>query len=218
MRIGITQRISKDPDYGELRDALSHDWIDYLTNILPDAVLIPIPNKREVLDHWLNEMRLDALFLSNGNDLGEFSRRDILEERLIRYAVDRLIPVLGFCRGFQILNKYFGGTLTLDLKQAIGVSHVNIEHNVIITDQNFANLMGKEEFKVNSFHNHGVLLDGLSSSLKTFAIAKDSVVEGFFHPELPILGIQWHPERQNNCELENKILIESMMTERKVWQ
>ena len=33
MRIGITQRISKDPDYGELRDALSHDWIDYLTNI-----------------------------------------------------------------------------------------------------------------------------------------------------------------------------------------
>ena len=78
--------------------------------------------------------------------------------------------------------------------------------------------MGKEEFKVNSFHNHGVLLDGLSSFLKTFDIAKDSVVEGFFHPELPILGIQWHPERQNNCELENKILIESMMTERKVWQ
>ena len=218
MRIGITQRISKDPEHGELRDALSHDWIDYLTNILPDAVLIPIPNKREVPDNWLNEIKLDALVLSNGNDLGEYSRRDTLEERIIRYAVERLIPVLGFCRGFQILNQYFGGTLTLDLKQSIGMSHVNIEHNVIITEQYFSNLIGKEEFKVNSFHNHGVLLDGLSSSLKTFALAKDSVVEGFFHRELPILGIQWHPERQNNCELENKILIESMMTESKLWQ
>ena len=77
MRIGITQRISKDPEHGELRDALSHDWIDYLTNILPDAVLIPIPNKREVPDNWLNEMKLDALVLSNGNDLGEYSRRGL---------------------------------------------------------------------------------------------------------------------------------------------
>ena len=73
-------------------------------------------------------------------------------------------------------------------------------------------LSEKETKKIirDTYKNHGVLVDGLSSSLQAFAISEGSVVEGFFHEELPIIGIQWHPERPNNCQLENKILIESI--------
>ena len=111
MRIGITQRIIKEPKHGEHRDELSHDWIDYFTKNFPKAFLIPIPNFRILDDDWFENLNLDLLILSNGNDLGEFSRRDKLERHAIEYAVNNSIPIIGFCRGFQIINEYFGGRL-----------------------------------------------------------------------------------------------------------
>jgi putative glutamine amidotransferase len=211
MRIGITQRVTKDPEHGELRDALSHDWIDFINKILPEAFIVPIPNNINISNDWFDEMKLDFIFLSNGNDLGEYPRRDKLEEKAISYAIDKLIPILGICRGFQILNRYFGGSLTLDLEKLTKENHVNIEHRIRILDQHYIEIFEKDNFKVNSYHNHGVLLDDLSLSLKAFAISEGSIVEGFFHQELPIIGIQWHPERPNNCKNENRILISSLI-------
>ncbi len=211
MRIGITQRIIKESNHGELRDELSHDWVDYLTENFPSALLIPIPNFT-ILDYkWFENLNLDLLMLSNGNDLGEFTRRDKLERHAINFAVNNSIPVIGFCRGFQIINDYFGGRLTLNIENSIEQKHVSIEHEIEIMHEKYIEILQKKRFMVNSYHNHGVLTDGLSVSLKAFAISEGSLVEGFFHENLPILGIQWHPERPNNCQLENKILIESMI-------
>lgn len=213
MRIGITQRIIREPKHGEHRDELSHDWIDYLTQNFPKAYLIPIPNFTILSDDWFDNLKLDLLILSNGNDLGEFDRRDQLELHAIDFAVKNSIPVIGFCRGFQIINEYFGGKLTSQIEKETDQQHVSIEHDVEITDERYIQMLEKKRLKVNSYHNHGVLTDGLSSSLKAFAVSEGSVIEGFFHDELPILGIQWHPERPNNCQLENKILIKSMIGE-----
>ena len=77
-------------------------------------------------------------------------------------------------------------------------------------NEKYIQMLEKKSIKLNSFHTHVVLVDCLSSSLQAFAISEGSVVEGFYHEELPIIGIQWHPERPNNCQLENKILIESI--------
>tara|TARA_B100000965_G_scaffold283216_1_gene241105 strand:- start:398 stop:1051 length:654 start_codon:yes stop_codon:yes gene_type:complete len=211
MQIGITQRIIKEPNHGELRDELSHDWIDYFTKNFPKAFLIPIPNFRILDDDWFENLNLDLLILSNGNDLGEFSRRDKLERHAIKYAVNNSIPIIGFCRGFQIINEYFGGRLDSNIEEATEQKHVSIEHEVEIVNKRYVQMLEKKTIKVNSYHNHGVLIDGLSPSLKAFAISERSVVEGFFHEELPIMGIQWHPERSNNCQLENKILIDSII-------
>ena len=153
MRIGITQRIIKEPKHGEHRDELSHDWVDYFTNNFPKALLIPIPNFTILDDDWFENLNLEA---------------------------------------------------------SIEQKHVSIEHEVQIVNEKYIQMLEKKSIKVNSYHNHGVLVDGLSSSLQAFAISEGSVVEGFFHEELPIIGIQWHPERPNNCQLENKILIESI--------
>ena len=210
MRIGITQRIIKEPKHGEHRDELSHDWVDYFTNNFPKALLIPIPNFTILDDDWFENLNLDLLILSNGNDLGEFSRRDKLERHAIEFAVNNSIPIIGFCRGFQIINEYYGGRLTSNIEASIEQKHVSIEHEVQIVNEKYIQMLEKKSIKVNSYHNHGVLVDGLSSSLQAFAISEGSVVEGFFHEELPIIGIQWHPERPNNCQLENKILIESI--------
>ena len=211
MQIGITQRIIKEPNHGELRDELSHDWIDYFTKNFPKAFLIPIPNFRILDDDWFENLNLDLLILSNGNDLGEFSRRDKLERHAIEYAVNNSIPIIGFCRGFQIINEYFGGRLNSNIEETTKQKHVSIEHEVEIVNKRYVQMLDKKIIKVNSYHNHGVLIDGLSPSLKAFAISERSVVEGFFHEELPIMGIQWHPERSNNSQLENKILIDSII-------
>lgn len=213
MRIGITQRIIKEPEHGEHRDELSHDWIDYFTENFPEACLIPIPNFKSFNNDWFKNLNLELLILSNGNDLGEFSRRDQLEHNAIKFAVNNSIPIMGICRGFQILNEYFGGSLSSNIEESIKQLHVGIEHDVEITDEKYIQMLEKKNFKVNSYHNHGVLIDGLSPSLKVFALSKGSVVEGFSHKELPIIGIQWHPERPNNSQLENKILIESIISE-----
>ena len=59
MRIGITQRIIREPKHGEHRDELSHDWIDYLTQNFPKAYLIPIPNFTILSDDWFDNLKLD---------------------------------------------------------------------------------------------------------------------------------------------------------------
>ena len=50
---------------------------------------------------------------------------------------------------------------------------------------------------VNSYHNHGVLLEGLAKELRAFGTSADGVVEALHHPTKPMIGIQWHPERDN---------------------
>ena len=216
MRVGITQRITTEDEYGEIRDTLSHDWLNYFRKILPDVILVPIPNidLREV---WLREMQLEALILSNGNDIGEYLLRDEAEKIAIDYAIKESIPIIGFCRGFQLLNKFLGGNVSLELVNNIGVNHVSVEHQVCIENQVFLDLLGKDHFMVNSFHGHGVISTGLSSSLEIFAISDSQIVEGFIHKSLPILGIQWHPERINNCERENEIILSKLLLEGKFW-
>jgi gamma-glutamyl-gamma-aminobutyrate hydrolase PuuD len=68
----------------------------------------------------------------------------------------------------------------------------------LITDEIVIRSLKKSKFKVNSYHKQGICLTKLASPLQPFAISeKDKTVEGFFHPVYPIVGIMWHPERNN---------------------
>jgi putative glutamine amidotransferase len=96
----------------------------------------------------------------------------------------------------QFINIYFGGTLVRDVVAwTKGEQHVAVEHRLKIVDSSYGKRLSTDSFSTNSFHTQGVTLGSLAPCLEVIAVSDAEVVEGLYHPELPVLGIQWHPER-----------------------
>ena len=129
--------------------------------------------------------------------------RDAMELAALEAAVRRGIPVLGICRGMQVLNVGLGGTLIQDLpsQHQGGLLHeqsapVDKEwhHATVAGDSELAGIFGTGELFINSFHHQAV--DALGDGLRACAWAEDGVVEGIEGTgDGWICGVQWHPER-----------------------
>lgn len=163
--------------------------------------------------------RLDGLLLSGGTDVGPdrygatpgpflwplSPERDAFELALITAALDRGIPVLGSCRGIQILNVYFGGTLIDHLPPDEGEAHSNRSYPRYVGRQEvifeagstLADLYGASAM-VNSYHHQAV--DRVGDGLIVTGRARDGVIEAVEHESLPIIGVQWHPETMRILE------------------
>ena len=157
-------------------------------------------------------LKCDGLLLPGGGDIDpkyygeEMNGSDEPDRKLDKAQWDVLDafvkekkPVLGICRGMQLINVYFGGSLYQDLKTKDTHSRkngVDSVHSVksIVEDNLFENLYGNEFF-VNSAHHQGVkkLGGGLISVLEAY----DGVCEALFHKDLPIVATQFHPERMS---------------------
>lgn len=154
--------------------------------------------------------RIDALVLSGGEDIdpkhyGEKphpklgrvqSLRDDFDFRLLAAARRRGIPVLGICRGCQLINVAFGGTLVQDIPSEFPNStlkHRGGRHRVkIVPGSRFAKLLGKTEAEVNSNHHQSV--KKTAPGFRVTAVADDGVVEAIESESEPIFGVQFHPE------------------------
>jgi putative glutamine amidotransferase len=190
-RIGLTQRVQVITSYDERRDALDQRWYELVLNLgwLP-MVLPNIEHSRA--EQLVNEYDLDGIILTGGNSLHVLEpnnpnvapERDKFETELISLSVKNNIPILGVCRGMQIINSYFGGTL-----KKIS-NHVAVEHELKIKSGDF-------EFPVlvNSFHDWCVPTSGLASNLKPLACDANENIEAFRHKNFDVFGIMWHPER-----------------------
>lgn len=152
----------------------------------------------------------DGLILGGGNDLhprwynqeiaGSVDFDEARDEREMALAAAFLKagkPVLGICRGGQLLNVYFGGTLCQHLL-CVDEHKIDAEEwhsHGVVADKNsvFARIYG-ENFRVNSFHHQAV--DKFGGGLKaTLRAEGNGVIEGFEHESLPVIGLQWHPEK-----------------------
>jgi len=189
MIVFVSMRSSDSATYIEKRDAISHDWSRFFSvhGILP----ILVPNALDRPVEFLDRLPGSGLLLTGGDDLGE-APRDRTERQLLQAAIERRLPVFGACRGLQMINLALGGTVA----RRHGEGHVARDHDVEVTDT-LGGTLPAGRFQVNSFHNDCVLADGLAAGLRAFALAADGVVEGLYHPGLPITAIQWHPEREN---------------------
>ena len=204
----------------------NHAWLrfDYLHAIskahgLPSIIAPGFTNPLDEAEQLAGEIldNCDGLLLSGGTDVdpkifGEVPHtalgrvdgpRDPFEITLAREAVRRDMPVLGICRGLQVLNVALGGTLIQDIPSDVagalvhetGDDRLVIGHDVAIeSDSRLAQLLSATRVGVNSFHHQAAkrLGEGLYVSATSPA---DGIVEGIEMPERKfVVAVQWHPE------------------------
>jgi gamma-glutamyl-gamma-aminobutyrate hydrolase PuuD len=129
--------------------------------------------------------------------------KDEIEIKLLRHALRKKLPVMGICRGSQLLNIVGGGTLYGDVQKEkkSRLKHLNFDHYdtyrhpiSIVPGSPLSKWYGKSELRVNSYHHQGVR--DLAPRFQPIAFAKDGLIEAFYDPKAPfVFGFQFHPER-----------------------
>lgn len=177
--VAVSQRVDIFTERREIRDALDQDltrWIaaaGYLPYPIPNSLFTDTEVKA-----WLDHLSPCGLILSGGNDIGVVSRRDFTEDTMIRYAEQHELPLLGICRGMQMLA-YVG------LVPLIGINrHVRARHD----------LEGEIQGEANSYHT--LALSDRPDGYRVLARSEDGNIEAIRRKDLPWEGWMWHPERE----------------------
>lgn len=177
-----TQRVEIVESYGERRDCADQNIPRFLEacGYLP----VPIPNVVCALDEYIEGTAPAGILLTGGNSLikygGNAQERDDTDRRLLEIAIEKGIPVYGFCRGMQSILDYFGCRLE------------NVSGHVAVRHQ----LQGEwGALTVNSYHNQACR--EVKEPLRVTGRADDGVVEAAECQGLRIMATMWHPEREN---------------------
>lgn len=177
-------------------------------------VTLPLTDDSAVIGQLAES--LDGFLLTGGQDVaperyraqplpecGETCHaRDTMELRLIRAALRQDKPILGICRGIQMLNVYFGGTLFQDLssQHPNGIDHHmappydRAVHTVdLVPGTPLQSTLKKDKIGVNSYHHQAIRR--LAPRLEVMAISEDGLIESVYLPDYRFVwGVQWHPE------------------------
>ncbi len=218
--IGITAATYTAPETGWDYNRVYVACIKAIEDAGGLPVLIPVSVDESILREIY--ARLDGLLLPGGSDInpdiygetaGPLTRdiddaRDHAEINLAQWAVDDDLPLLGICRGHQLLNVALGGTLVQDIPSEVGTDIVHdisreqpgvlardeVRHEVRIDpDSHLASVLGATAIHVNTLHHQAV--EKPAPAARVTAFAPDEIIEAL---ELPgkkfALSVQWHPE------------------------
>jgi carbamoylphosphate synthase small subunit len=120
----------------------------------------------------------DLVLITGGNSIGEMLTRDNFELGIVKYCEAHNIPLIGICRGMQIISTFFG------VNPERLSDHSGTQHS----------LMGQPEIFVNSYHDYGI--NRTPDLFLANHISTDGSIESFVHKHKKIAGIMWHPERE----------------------
>ena len=163
--------------------------------------------------------RMDGLLLVEGDDVEPkrfaakkanlkyvehtHPRKDEIEVRLLQEAMRREVPIMGICRGSQLLNVVNGGTLYGDVQKEKGshLPHMDHEHYdtyrhpaIVVPGTPLSRWYRRKTLKVNSYHHQGVR--ELAARFRPMAHADDGLIEAYYDPNAAfVVGLQFHPER-----------------------
>ncbi len=214
-------------------------WLNYTLEAYARAiaagggapVLVPLGQTRATFEFIIQ--RIDGLVLSGGPDihprhydsmpLGGLAdvdyELDLMELELARMALDRDIPVLGICRGIQLLNVVYGGSLIQDIASQVPGAILHnpdidkgvMSHTVKIEPESLlAGIIGQDKIWVNGRHHQAI--DKLAPGLKVSALAPDGIVEAVEASDRPFaMGVQWHPEGTWKTDIYSRKLFSALV-------
>jgi putative glutamine amidotransferase len=178
--VAVTQRVSIVPAFGERRDCLDQAWPQFLRACGLGPLVLP--NVADVALGLFQNADVAGLLLTGGNDLvplgGDAPERDATENALMDAAQARRLPILGVCRGMQIIQHRHA----IPLLRVEG--HVTPRQTIRIDN---------EPMEVNSYHRFAALTS--RPPLEVWAVASDGVIKAVRHEDRSTTGIMWHPER-----------------------
>lgn len=218
--IGITSSYVKHTNHME-GVYVHHDYHRAVIEAGGIPVILPIAPP-EVLDTYIS--MCDGFIFSGGEDvdpqfynqdphqkLGFFyTERDESELYLMKEVIKVDKPLLGICRGMQLLNVALGGTLVQDIPTQLKYAFQHVQtinrdkqsHDVFVNlHRKLYDILEQDEIRVNSLHHQA--LDKIADDLLVVAISSDEIVEAVEHKDARfVLGLQWHPESlaPNNME------------------
>ena len=202
-RVGITMRIAQAGDYYEPRDCLAQDWYPFLDYALPELHWLLVPNIGADVVGYAERLGIDGFILPGGNDIGDEVVRDETEHHLIAHGMANGLPVFGVCRGLQLIQHYFEGSLIECARE----THVAKRHAVTFVQPWAGTVAAGDSGEVNSYHTQAVSEGGLAPPLQSLAVTDDGVVEGVVHPEQRVAAVMWHPERNTPYADLDRLLI-----------
>ncbi|MDZ7374055.1 MAG: gamma-glutamyl-gamma-aminobutyrate hydrolase family protein [candidate division KSB1 bacterium] len=231
--IGITMDSDREGEAsGRPYYFLNCEYVEMVRRVGGIAVTLP-PTPEDENIGLLLEL-VDGLILSGGSDVdpaayGEPVRhtnwdidpeRTVFEAKLVRSALKLDLPVLGICRGFQLLNVALGGSLYQDLagefpnwgpvRHRAESGSPPARHWIRVEGKSLlGSLLGVERLEVNSYHHQGV--KELGRNLVAVAWSEDGLVEAVELPSCSFcLGVQWHPERDFDSP-EQQLLLRAFL-------
>ncbi|NOH70737.1 hypothetical protein F0225_05170 [Vibrio pectenicida] len=189
--IAITQRLILHDDYEEMRETLD---INY-AKLIKESGFLPviIPYEVDFIEYVIS-IGIDGVLFTGGNDLficngSKLSKkRDDFEKEILKYCIDNGIPIMGVCRGMQLIASYFGSSFKrID-------SHVNVRNKLCVNNQSRYYSYLKEFDNVNSYHNFSI--SKLADDFLISAKSDDNIIKAIEHNEYKIFGQMWHSERE----------------------
>ncbi len=176
-----TQRVEIVESYHERRDCADQNIPLFLETC--GYIPVPIPNAIADLSTFVEAVDPAGVLLTGGNSLvkygGNAPERDEMEQQLVKTAMEKGIPIYGFCRGMQVILDYFGCPLE------------NVQGHVAVRHQ----ASGKwGSMEVNSYHNQACR--AIRAPLQAVMKTEDGVIEAAEYPEKNIIVTMWHPERE----------------------
>ena len=199
---------------GLLRIYMQSKYTSSLRRAGAKAVWLDTTDLEKAVEQML---QCDGLLLSGGEDVNPnyygqtatekcgkiVPQRDHAEMKMLEAFLSTGKPILGICRGVQLMNVYFGGSLHQDIKEIATCCHYDFKrkntghHTVTLTpNTRLANIYCEESFIANSLHHQAV--DQVGKDLIVSAISEDGMIEAIEHTTHPFcIGVQWHPEHMS---------------------
>lgn len=212
---------------------MEQDYLEAITLAGGIPIILPLIQNEAIIEEFAS--KIDGLFLTGGHDINPSiyheeatdlcgkvcDSRDGFELKLVEKVIEQNKPIFGVCRGLQLLNVFFKGTLFQDIptqyKRERNFSHRQQipydqpVHEVSLVEGGLlTQWLNVNTLQVNSRHHQGI--KELGEGLMVEAVSIDGLIEAFHHPNYAFLvAVQWHPESRCKQNEQERILFEQFV-------